>query len=300
MKFRFWGVRGSIPSPGPRTVRYGGNTTCIEVRGDDGTLVVLDAGTGIYALAQDLMRRRAEEGAPVRANIFITHSHWDHIHGLPFFTPLFVKGTRVCLHGAHDPVTGQGIEHVMGVQLQNSYFPVSEERMDATIDYRTLDIGVPHAVGDVVVHNVVMNHPVTNLGYRVECNGRAMFFTGDHEAFFNPHAPGSADYDAAQREIERREREIERAMEGVDALVADCSYTLEEYPAKQGWGHGTFDGAIALALKVGARSLYCTHHEPTRSDDELEAVFAQAVARWRDRLNGLAVTLAFEGLEVEL
>ena len=293
MKLRFWGVRGSIPSPGPRTVRYGGNTTCIEVRGDNGTLVVLDAGTGIHALAQDLMRRRAQDGVPVRANIFITHSHWDHIHGLPFFTPLFVKGTHVCLHGAHDDVTGQGIEHVMGVQLQNSYFPVNEAHMDATIDYRTLEIGVPHAVGDVVVHNVVMNHPVTNLGYRIECNGRAVFFTGDHEPFFNPYTPDAAEYAPAQREIER-------ALEAVDALVADCSYTLEEYPAKRGWGHGTFDAAIALALKAGARSLYCTHHEPTRSDDELEAVFAQALARWEGRLDGLVVALAYEGLEVDL
>jgi len=300
MKFRFWGVRGSIPSPGPRTVRYGGNTTCIEVRSDDGTLVVLDAGTGIYALAQDLMRRRAEDGAPVHANIFITHSHWDHIHGLPLFTPLFVKGTRVCLHGARDDATGQGIEHVMGVQLQNSYFPVGEERMDATIEYRTLEIGVPHAVGDMVVHNVVMNHPVTNLGYRIECNGRAMFFTGDHEPFSNPHAPGSAEHAAAQGEIERRERDIERALEGVDVLVADCSYTLEEYPSRQGWGHGTFDAAIALALKAGVRSLYCTHHEPTRSDDQLEAVFAEALARWHGRLQGLSVALACEGLEVSL
>jgi len=300
MKFRFWGVRGSIPSPGPRTVRYGGNTTCIEVRSDDGTLVVLDAGTGIYALAQDLMRRRAEDGAPVHANIFITHSHWDHIHGLPLFTPLFVKGTRVCLHGARDDATGQGIEHVMGVQLQNSYFPVGEERMDATIDYRTLEIGVPHAVGDMVVHNVVMNHPVTNLGYRIECNGRAMFFTGDHEPFSNPYAPGSAEHAAAQGEIERRERDIERALEGVDVLVADCSYTLEEYPSRQGWGHGTFDAAIALALKAGVRGLYCTHHEPTRSDDQLEAVFAEVLARWHGRLQGLSVALAYEGLEVSL
>jgi phosphoribosyl 1,2-cyclic phosphodiesterase len=300
MKLRFWGVRGSIPSPGPRTARYGGNTTCIEVRGDDGTLVVLDAGTGIYPLAQDLMRRRAQDGRPVHANIFITHSHWDHIHGLPFFTPLFVKGSRVALHGVHDPVTGQGIEHVMGVQLQNSYFPVSEEKLDATLAYHTLEAGVPHAVGDMVVHNVVMNHPVTNLGYRIECGGRAVFFTGDHEPFHNPHAPGDAGHAAAAQQIEQREREIERAIEGVDALVADCSYTVEEYPHKQGWGHGTFDASIALALKAGARTLYCTHHEPTRSDDELEAVFAQALARWHDRLGGLRVALAYEGLEVDL
>jgi phosphoribosyl 1,2-cyclic phosphodiesterase len=300
MKFRFWGVRGSIPSPGPRTVRYGGNTTCIEVRGMDGTLIVLDAGTGLYALAQELMARRALGGGNIDANIFITHSHWDHIHGLPFFTPLFVKGSRVCLHGAHDPVTGNGIEHVMAVQLQNSYFPVSEERMDATIAYRTLGIGERYTVGDVRVDNVVMNHPVTNLGYRIGCNGKSLFFTGDHEAFHNPHPAGSADYLSLQQDIDRRQQEIDAAMAGVDALIVDCSYTIEEYPSKLGWGHGTFDGALEMALRVGAKALYCTHHEPTRGDDELEAVFAQALARFEGRIHGLHVVLAREGLEVEL
>lgn len=300
MKFRFWGVRGSIPSPGPRTVRYGGNTTCIEVRSAADTLIVLDAGTGLYVLAQDLMRRRAQDGVAVDAHLFITHSHWDHIHGLPLFTPLFVKGSRVCLYGAQDPVTGRGIEHVMNVQLQNSYFPVSEERMDALIGYRTLDIGAAHVLGDAVIRNVVMNHPVTNLGYRIACDGRALFFTGDHEPFFNPYAADDPLYAAEEAEIARREHEIAQAMDGVDALIVDCSYTIEEYPAKRGWGHGTFDAAIAMALRVGARSLYCTHHEPTRSDDELEAVFDAVLARWRDRLGDLRVALAYEGLEVTL
>lgn len=290
MKFRFWGVRGSIPSPGPRTVRFGGNTTCIEVNTDDGTLLVIDAGTGLYPLAQDLMRRRAETGLPVAANLFITHSHWDHIHGLPLFTPLFVKGSRVRLHGAHDDVTGRGIEHVMAVQLQNSYFPVSEERMDATIEYRTLAVGAPHAVGDAVVDNVVMNHPVINLGYRIGCNGKSLFFTGDHEPFEAP-------FDA---ETGRRQREIDAAMANVDALVVDCSYTIEEYPAKRGWGHGTFDGAFEMALRVGAKALYCTHHEPSRGDDELEAVFAEAMERWRGRIGTMRAALAYEGLEVTL
>lgn len=295
MKFRFWGVRGSIPSPGPRTVRYGGNTTCIEVRSDDGTLIILDGGTGIFALSQSLATRE-----PVHANIFITHSHWDHIHGLPFFAPLFIPGSRVRLHGALDPVTGNGIEHVMSVQLQNSYFPVSEAQLDATVEYQTLRFDEAVAVGDAVVGNIVMNHPVTNLGYRISCNGKSLFFTGDHEPFYNLYPAGDARHAQFQAHIEQRQAAIDQAMQGVDALIVDCSYTREEYPAKQGWGHGTFDAALASALRVGAKALYCTHHEPTRSDDELEAVFAQVMARHAPLPAGLKVILAYEGLEVEL
>ncbi|TFW16075.1 MBL fold metallo-hydrolase [Massilia arenosa] len=296
MKFRFWGVRGSIPSPGPRTARYGGNTTCIEVQSDNGTLIVLDGGTGLFALAQNLMTRPQ----PISANIFITHSHWDHIHGLPFFTPLFVKGSKVRLHGAKDPLTGNGIEHVMQAQLQNSYFPVSETQMDATIEYRTLSLEEPIPVGDATVSNVVMNHPVTNLGYRISCNGKAVFFTGDHEPFYNIHPVGDPRHDEYALWMEARQEAIDRAMRGVDALIVDCSYTRDEYPAKQGWGHGTFDSALAMAVRVGAKALYCTHHEPTRGDDELEAAFKEVMARYQPLPHGLRVVLAYEGLEVEL
>lgn len=295
MKFRFWGVRGSIPSPGPRTARYGGNTTCIEVRTDEGALIILDAGTGIFALAQALQKCQ-----PVRANIFITHSHWDHIHGLPFFTPLFIRGSVVRLHGARDAASGAGIERVLGVQLQNSYFPVSEAQMNATIEYQTLAAGTPVTVHDAVIDSVTMNHPVTNLGYRISCNGKSLFFTGDHEHFYNLYPEDDPRHAPYQVEMEERERAIDQAMQGVDALIVDCSYTVEEYPSRQGWGHGTFDAALAMALRVGAKALYCTHHEPTRSDDELEAVFAQLLARSAALPSGLTIHLAYEGLEVEL
>jgi phosphoribosyl 1,2-cyclic phosphodiesterase len=294
MKVRFWGVRGSIPSPGPRTVRYGGNTTCIEVRPADGTLIILDGGTGIFQLAQSLLREM-----PLDARIFITHTHWDHIQGLPFFIPLFVPGNRVRIHGAFDVVSGQGIEQVMDVQLQYSYFPVREAEMKARIEYETLQIGVPVQVGAATVTPTLLNHPVINFGYRIDCDGKSVFFTGDHEPYGNIYGPDEVEYADYQRIVDDKQAQVEEAMRGVDLLIADCSYTAAEYPAKRGWGHGTFEGNIELASRVGARRLACTHHEPTRGDDELERVFAAALAA-SPAAGRPEVLLAREGLEISL
>ncbi|MBI3229598.1 MAG: MBL fold metallo-hydrolase [Burkholderiales bacterium] len=295
MKFKFWGVRGSIPSPGPKTMRYGGNTTCIEVRTDQDTLIILDGGTGIFALAQSLLPK-----LPVCANIFITHSHWDHIHGLPFFTPLFLPGNRVRLHGGTDPATGSGINQVMQVQLQYAFFPVLETEMKAIIEYQKLEIGEPFVLDDAVIENTVLNHPVLNLGYRINCNGKSMFFTGDHEPFINPHPQDHPEFAQAQAVIDAEQKAIDERIRNVDALIVDCSYTREEYPGKMHWGHGTYDSAFEMAIRTGAKALYCTHHEPTRSDDELEAVFLDAKTRFADRMQGMQAFLAYEGLEVIL
>ncbi|MDD2721599.1 MAG: MBL fold metallo-hydrolase [Gallionella sp.] len=295
MRLKFWGVRGSIPSPGKRTVRYGGNTTCIEIRTDDDDLIILDAGTGIFQLAQALLSE-----LPVTAHIFNTHSHWDHIQGLPFFIPLFIPGNTINLYGAYDPVSGMGPERIMNVQLQYSYFPVREAEMKSRAKYFSLMPNQMVQIGKTTVTPVLLNHPVINYGYRIACGGNSLFFTGDHEPHFNIYAPEDDGYGEYQALIEEQRVSIVEAIRGVDVLVADASYTVEEYQAKKGWGHGHFDSCIQLALDAGVKTLFCTHHEPTRSDDELERVFAEAVARHAHLSGKLDIRLASEELELEI
>lgn len=290
MKVKFWGVRGSIASPGPKTVRYGGNTTCIEIRTDNNELIILDAGTGIFPLSQTLLSQ-----LPVTANVLITHSHWDHIQGLPFFIPNFIPGNVLRLHGAFDPVSGKGVEQVMSVQLQYSYFPVREEEMKARIEYVTLMPNQPVQIGSATVTPCLLNHPVVDFGYRIDCNGKSVFFTGDHEPPYNIYEPGDEGYNEYQVFVDEKNESILSILRGVDVLIADTSYTDAEYPAKRGWGHGTFGTSMELARAAQAKVLFCTHHEPTRSDDALEEVFADALKTHSTVARGIDVRLAREG-----
>ncbi|HTH39758.1 MAG TPA: MBL fold metallo-hydrolase, partial [Rhodocyclaceae bacterium] len=254
---------------------------------------ILDAGTGIFPLAQTLLKE-----LPVRANVFITHTHWDHIHGLPFFIPFFIPGNSVRIHGAYDVISSQGIEQIMNVQMQYSYFPIREAELKARIEYQTLEIGEVVQIGDATITNTLLNHPVIDFGYRVDCNGKSMFFTGDHEPWFNIYDEGDEGYAEFQALIEEKQRHMDDTIRGVDVLIMDCSYTAAEYPSKKGWGHSTFDYAMELARRTGVKKLVCTHHEPTRSDDELEQAFAEAkqrVARPCDP----EIILSREGLELE-
>jgi phosphoribosyl 1,2-cyclic phosphodiesterase len=290
MKVKFWGVRGSIACPGPKTVRYGGNTTCIEIRTDNNELIVLDAGTGIFQLSQALLAE-----LPVTANVLITHSHWDHIQGLPLFIPNFIPGNTLRLHGGFDPVSGKGIEQVMQVQLQYSFFPVREVEMKAKIEYVTLMPGETVQVGSAKVTPCLLNHPVIDFGYRVECDGKSVFFTGDHEPPYNIYSPEDEGYAEYQTFIDEKNKSIVQSMRDVDVLIADCSYTDAEYASKKGWGHGTFGGAMSMAKAAGAKVLFCTHHEPTRSDDALEAAFATAITDNASIAAAMDVRLAREG-----
>jgi phosphoribosyl 1,2-cyclic phosphodiesterase len=290
MKIRFWGVRGSIASPGPKTVRYGGNTTCIEIRTDDNQLIILDAGTGIFPLSQSLLSE-----LPVTANVLITHTHWDHIQGLPFFVPNFIPGNTLRLHGAFDPISGKGIEQVMSTQLQYSFFPVREAEMRAAIEYVTLTPGQSIHIGSAKITPYLLNHPVINLGYRIESNGKSVFFTGDHEPPYNIYDPIDDSFSDYQVFVDEKLALIAEAIRDVDVIIADSSYTDAEYRTKVGWGHGTFSSSISAAAAANAKVLFCTHHEPTRSDDELETAFAAALATNEAFASALDIRLAREG-----
>ncbi len=293
MKFKFWGVRGSIPTPGPNTVKYGGNTTCIEIRTNDNDLIILDAGTGIHALAQNLLREM-----PIQAHIFITHTHWDHIQGLPFLIPIFIPNNQITLYGGLDPVTNETINRALSIQLQYSYFPIREAQLNAKMEYSTIKPGVPLKVGSATITPIVLSHPVLNFGYRIDCDGQSIFFTGDYEPQLNIYAPEDDEYSEFQSFMDEKWAEVVSAMKDVDALIVDSSYTNEEYTSKQGWGHGTYDSGIKLATAAKAKKLFFTHHEPTRTDTNLEIIFEKLL---QNNINiGCELFLAQEGVEISL
>ena len=290
MKIRFWGVRGSIPSPGRKTVRYGGNTTCIEIETDDGQTIILDAGTGIVPLAQSFLKR-----LPLTFSIFITHTHWDHIQGLPFFVPIFIPGNQIRIYGAFDPVLQREIGDVLVRQMEYCYFPVREAELKADIQYSSLYERQTLEIGSARVTNIVMNHTVLNFGYRIDSNGKSIFFTGDNEPLYNIYQTGDDYYAEYDNLISRKNVMLADFIRGVDVLIADSAYTEQEYPTKKGWGHGTYNSCIDMAKNAGAKALYLTHHEPLRSDDELDDIQKQM-----SEIEAIPVCIAYEGLEITL
>ena len=285
MRVRFFGTRGSIATPGPHTLRYGGNTSCIEVQSSAGTLVILDMGTGAAVLGRELMAR----GEPSRGHILISHTHWDHIQGIPFFAPLFVPGFEWDIYGPRG--LHQGLRQTLAGQMQSTYFPVTLEQLGATIRYRELVEGRLR-IGDIEVTCRYLNHPALTLGYRLEADGAALVYACDHEPHSRALATGVGDFLGE----DRRHAEF---LAGADLVVHDAQYRASEYPEKIGWGHSTIEYACAVARVAKVGQLALTHHDPMRDDAAIDAL-VDSLRPEGFRLAGPHIVAAAEGHEVEL
>ncbi len=294
MEVIFRGVRGSIAVPGENTIRYGGNTTCIQIKTNAGDHIIIDAGTGIRIVGEELIQQ-----LPVKCAIFITHTHWDHIQGLPFFIPFFIPSSEIDIYGTFDPIYNKHIKNILSQQMDYCYFPLRENELKSKISYNNVRELETIEYGSAKITGILMNHPVLNHGYRVEADGKSIFFTGDHEPQHNFYAPGEEGYDEFQANIEEKEDIIVDFIKDVDILVFDSQYTELEYPQKLGWGHGFYQKSISLAKKANVKKLYLTHHDPIRTDEELDRIYQKLKAD-KELVGELDFEMAKEGIIISL
>jgi phosphoribosyl 1,2-cyclic phosphodiesterase/CheY-like chemotaxis protein len=294
-RIRFWGVRGSIPTPGPHTVRYGGNTACVEVRAE-GQIIVLDAGTGIRALGQALHAEFAER--PLEVTILITHTHWDHIHGFPFFLPAYHPLNRVRILGYEG--ARKGLEGTLSGQMESPYFPIRLRELPGHLRIEELR-DLQFSIGSVRVQAVHVHHPDLCMGYRLFTAGGSIAYLPDFEPY--AHAllmpvGGDAAERQARAEFARREHaKLVEFLRGADVLIADAQYDAEEYPRHAGWGHSCVDDTVALAASAQVKQLFLFHHDPDHDDARVDQLLARARELAASLDTSLAVEAAREGLE---
>lgn len=277
MKIKFWGVRGSIPCPGPQTMKYGGNGACIQLTVDNrNEIIIIDAGSGVRELGNSLIKHELPKG-PLKISIYLSHTHWDHIMGFPYFVPIYIPGSQLKVFG---PVSfeDEPLEDVVGGQMKYRYFPINIGELAAEIEYKRLreepkiDLG-----GGLRMTTKILNHPITALGYRFEYKGKIFCTCYDHEPYRNLFItdPEHPEYDEAMayegEEVAKEQNlAVEDFFKGADLLVHDSQYTKEEYQSKIGWGHSTFEHAIASANRAGVKKLILFHHDPDRTDDQID------------------------------
>jgi phosphoribosyl 1,2-cyclic phosphodiesterase len=277
LTIRFWGVRGSVPSPGPATAGVGGNTSCVEVRSGD-HVVILDAGTGLRRLGDALLAERA--GRPIEASILFSHVHWDHIQGFPFFAPVFRPDTTLHLYGRPDEGS---LAEVLAAQMTRPTFPVPLDALPSALTFGTWSDDAAFDVGPFRVRTARLHHPGACYAYRLEAHGRSVVYATDTEHYDDGRI------DEALVELSR----------GADVLIYDAMYTPEEYEgetgvSRRGWGHSTWVEGVRVARAAGVGQLVLFHHDPTH-DDETVAAIEEAAAR------ELPSTIAArEGLEITL
>lgn len=256
----FWGVRGTLPVPGERALRYGGNTNCMTLEFTRGQFFVFDAGTGIKALSDHLMRAKR---MPMEGKIFISHPHWDHINALPFFVPLYITGNEFEILGAsHNDTT---MRELIAAQMEGIYFPITLKEFGARVYFHNLGEGTL-TVDNIKIHTKLLSHPGKCLGYRMNYGGRSICYVTDNEFYLKSSPHHNPHY------VER----LRAFVAGADVLVTDATYTDEEYPRKVGWGHSCITEVVNFAHQAEVKTLYLHHHDPDQSDDDIDAKLAKA------------------------
>jgi phosphoribosyl 1,2-cyclic phosphodiesterase len=289
MQITFWGTRGSIATPGPATTTYGGNTSCVEVRcGTD--IFIFDAGTGIRPLGLALAKEF--EGKPLTLHLFLSHTHWDHIQGFPFFMPAYFPTTTIHFYGS----TGQGrpLEKIIRGQMDADYFPVALGDMKSTLNVHEFK-GKPFQIGDATVAATYLNHPGMNLGYRVTQGGKTFVYATDNEPYQQTLVHLGQRAGAGQDFGKRLDAEFVQFLSGADLYVGEAQYTDDEYPARIGWGHSSISATVEVALAAQVRALAFFHHDPLHDDQTVTEMAETARRLIEERGSSLDCFAAREG-----
>jgi len=298
IRVKFWGVRGSLPTPGPATAYYGGNTACVEVQAD-GERIILDAGTGIRPLGQEWVAKYPDE--PIAATVLITHTHWDHIQGFPFFIPAYNPRNRIRILGP----TGarKGLEQTLASQMESPYFPITMPEMPGNISIQELK-DLEFAVGNVRVQAQFMNHPGICVGYRLFTSAGSIAFIPDNELFVRQKSQtGIMTEKEAETQIDYARRQDQKLIEflrDVDILIIDAQYDEQEYLKHVGWGHSCVDDAVTIANSAGVKQLFLFHHDPGHDDTKVAQMAAHGRQLAVSSGSKLKVEAAREGIEVVL
>ena len=296
MQIQFWGVRGSLPSPGPDTSQFGGNTPCVVARNEGKPLIILDAGTGIRKLGMEIVK----DPAISEIHIFFSHTHWDHIQGLPFFAPLFIPKYKISLYG---PVHySKNLEQILSQQMEYTYFPVRVAELAADLSFFDISEQTIQIDDGIEIRSKYVNHPVVCLSYRITCGGKSFVYLTDHEPYRNLFTEGDETNREEGRLVAQEQTDaLVDFVEGADLLCVDAQYTPEEYKSKIGWGHSSVDDAYRLAREGGVRDVVLFHHDPDRKDSELYQILQDLQDRsWNPTSGAIPVRLAREGLSITL
>jgi phosphoribosyl 1,2-cyclic phosphodiesterase len=296
MDITFWGVRGSYPVPGAATVRYGGQTSCVEVRAASGASVIVDAGTGLRALGQK--RSREAAGEPQEHHILLSHVHWDHIQGLPFFEPAYVPGTRIEVYASL--AAADELRPVIGGITRHEFFPMPLESVPAHFEFHEVEPGASFCIGELEVMPIALNHPFGAVGYRIAGDGTTVAYVSDtapftdvlHKRHFLSGLEPLTDEDRAA--LGRLRADLVEALRGVDTVVYDTHFLPHEYARFPHYGHSTPEHGLEICKEAGARCMVLYHHAPSHDDDMMDELAERYAALGRDE--GLEIVTACEGL----